>query len=291
MLEQSYCGFLKLSRAWILLLLVFGLSGCAIKFFYEQIDWLVPWQIDRHLDLSSSQKNTLKQTVSSQLRWHRQTQASAYIVTLKEWQQFFSGSFSRKEFDVLNQKTQNHLVELTEHLLPDVWRFLYSLSSKQRLSVYQLIQEYNQAYYDKYLADDVDLASVHLKESKEAAHFWLGSVSDAQEKKLLVLVAKYQGSEAETMRNRKSWLFRLREILESEADQDEKFLKFRQLFLSPRKDWSEEYQKRFDYNAELSAQMMEELLKLATPRQRDHLIRRFKSWQEQFQVISKKRDS
>jgi len=289
--KRNSCGILKLSRALILLLLVFSLSGCTIKFFYEQIDWLVPWQLDRHLDLSSSQKKTLKQAVSSQLRWHRQAQVSAYIVTLKEWQRFFSAPFSRNEFDVLNQKTQNHLVKLTEHLLPDVWRFLHSLSPKQRLSVYQLIQEYNQDYYDEYLADDVDLASVHLKESKEAVRFWLGSVSDEQEKRLLVMLAKYQGSEAETMRNRERWLFRLKEILESEAGQDEKFLKLEQLFLSPRDDWSEEYQKRFDYNAELSAQMMEEILKLATPRQRDHLIRHFKSWQEQFQVISKKGDS
>ena len=289
--EQDSRGFLKRSRVLVLFLLVFSLSGCTIKFFYEQIDWLVPWQLDRQLDLSSAQKSTLKQAVSSQLLWHRQTQVSAYIVTLKEWQRFFSAPFSRKEFDSLNQKTQNHLVELTEHLLPDVWRILHTLSPKQRLSVYQLIQEYNQDYYDEYLADGVDLVGVHLKESKEAARFWLGSVSDAQEKRLLVLVAKYQGSEAETMRNRERWLFRLKEILESEANQDEKFLKLEQLFLSPREDWSEEYQKRFDYNAELSAQMMEEMLKLATPRQRDHLIQRFRSWQEQFQVISKKRDS
>jgi len=289
--KRNSRGFLKLSRTLLLLLLVFSLSGCTIKFFYEQIDWLVPWQLDRHLDLSSSQKKTLKQAVSSQLRWHRQTQVSAYIVTLKEWQRFFSAPFSRNEFDVLNQKTQDHLVELTEHLLPDVWRILYALSPKQRLSVYQLIQEYNQDYYDEYLADDVDLASVHLKESKEAVHFWLGSVSDEQEKRLLVMLAKYQGSEAETMRNRERWLFRLKEILESEVGQDEKYLKLEQLFLFPRKDWGEKYQTRFDYNAELSAQMMEEILKLATARQRDHLIRRFKSWQEQFQVISKKGDS
>lgn len=289
--ERYRRGFLKISRGLMLLLLVLSLSGCTIKFFYEQIDWLVPWYVDRHLDLSSSQKDSLKQAVSSQLRWHRQTQVPAYISTLKEWQQLFSAPFSRKQFNGLNQKTQNHLVELSEHLLPDAWRFLLALSPKQRLSVYQLIQKNNQEYYDEYLADGIDLANVRLKESKEAAYFWLGSMNDEQEKRLPVLVAKYQSTEPETMKNRERWLLRFKEILESEEGQNLRFLKFEHLFLSPRDDWSAEYQARFDYNAELSAQLMEEMLKFATLRQRDHLLRRFEKWQEQFQVVSDKRDS
>jgi len=269
-------------------MLVFSLSGCTIKFFYEQIDWLVPWYIDRHLDLSASQKDQLKKAVSSQLHWHRQTQISSYIHTLTGWQAFFNTPFSRDKFDALNLETQNHLVELTDHVLPDVNGFLYSLTPRQRIVVYRLIEDNNQKYYDKYVSSGVDLEEVHIKESAESARFWLGSITKEQSRQIAVQVAKYRITEPETFANRQRWLFRLKEILELSASKEEKQAKLRQLFLSPRDDWSDQYQESFYFNADLAVRLMEEVFSLISARQKTHLLQRLKGWEKEFQVIAKR---
>ena len=284
--KPSNQGFIYFSRYLVFLLMVLSLSGCTIQLFYRQVDWLVPWYVDRQLDLNRSQKSELKQLVSRQILWHRGIQVPAYVATLTEWEAFFSASYSRKEFDILNLQTQNHMDVLTRHLLPDFSHFLYSLTSKQRISLYRLVQENNQEFYDEYLAEGIHLDKVRLSDSREAVISWLGSVNEEQEKKLIDLTSKYQSTEAETMKNRENWLYRLKDILESGASADIKSLKLSTLFLSPRESWSENYQTQFDFNGDISVQLIEQMLKYASPHQKEHLLQRVKKWRKAFEAIS-----
>jgi len=35
----------SIQRALLVLLLTLSLSGCGVRFLYNQLDWLIPWQL------------------------------------------------------------------------------------------------------------------------------------------------------------------------------------------------------------------------------------------------------
>lgn len=286
MSQQLSQGGRRLVRGLMILLMVTGLPGCTVKLFYGQADWLIPWYVDRQLDIGGEQKEALKQMVSRQLYWHRDTQVLGYISTLDAWQQFFSAPFSKEELISLNQQTQTHLDVFAHHLLPDLCDFLYSLSPKQRLSIYALIKKSNQAFYEQYLAEGVDLDQVRFSDSREAVLSWFGSVSKSQEAAILRLSLTYQPTELETLKNRKRSLSHLKQVLASSSDKEDKTIALKSLLLSPREQWSQGYKRRFDYNAEVTKVLIEQMLKSASPRQQDHMMRRLAKWQKGFRAIS-----
>lgn len=266
-----------------------SLTGCTIKFFYQQIEWLAPWYIDQQLDLNGAQKKRVRAQVAQQLTWHRSTQVPLYIETLRAWQILFAGPYSRQEFDRLSAETQRHFSQLSTHILPDFKELMFSLDAKQRKALYVIIEKNNKEYEKKYLGPGVNLDKVRLEETREAVNFWLGSISKEQDKRIQRLLSDYKSTEPESVINRRNWLMQFRRILESDASSAEiKSGQMDALFFSPQDHWSQEYKNRFDANAELSVVMVEQVLSLADAKQRQHLIECFKNWELEFRDIQHK---
>lgn len=285
--QQKACRFyVKPILLVVIAMTTLGLAGCTIKFFYQQLDWLVPLYIDQQLDLNAAQEKRLRAQVAQQLAWHRSTQVSLYINTLKSWQTFSAGPFSRQEFDRLSAETQGHFRQLAAHVLPDFKELIFTLDARQRKLLYAIIEKSNKEYEKKYLGPDVKLDQVHLQETQEAVKFWLGSISKVQEKRIQRLLGDYKSIEPESVINRRNWLKQFKRILESKALSVQ--IKSRQmdaLFFSPQDHWSQDYKKRFDDNAELSVVLIEQILSLVDSQQRAHLIKRFKGWELEFRDI------
>lgn len=287
--QQKACRFyVKLILLVVIAMTTLSLAGCTIKFFYQQLDWLVPWYIDKQLDLNAAQEKRLRAQVTQQLTWHRSTQVPLYINTLKSWQTFSAGPFSRQEFDRLSTETQRHFSQLSAHVLPDFKELMFTLDARQRKALYAVIEKSNKEYEKKYLGPGVKLDKVRLEETQEAVDFWLGSISKEQDKRIQRLLSDYKSTEPESMINRRNWLTQFRRILESDASSAQ--IKSRQmdaLFFSPQDHWSQDYKNRFDANAELSVVMVEQVLSLVSSKQREHLIKRFKGWELEFRDIQR----
>ena len=45
----------KFARISMLFALVLVLNGCAVKFVYHQLDWLMPWYLDDYMEIPGNQ--------------------------------------------------------------------------------------------------------------------------------------------------------------------------------------------------------------------------------------------
>ena len=67
----------------LLLFCLFLGTACSNKFFYNQLDWLIPWYVDDYVDLTLVQKENLDKQVEMLLQWHRGEELSqGYIAIL-----------------------------------------------------------------------------------------------------------------------------------------------------------------------------------------------------------------
>ena len=60
------------------------LSGCIVRFVYNQLDWIIPWYIGQMISLSDEQDSALEKSLVSQLKWHRVTQLAEYSKTSQQ---------------------------------------------------------------------------------------------------------------------------------------------------------------------------------------------------------------
>ena len=65
-------------------LCVLVLSACTTSFYYNRLDWLIPWYVDDYIDLSSEQKQSLKVKLEPYLNWHRQEELNNYINSIEK---------------------------------------------------------------------------------------------------------------------------------------------------------------------------------------------------------------
>lgn len=275
----------------VLITVFLSLAGCKTRFVYQQLDWLIPMYVNQQLVLNEGQEAQLQSQSDSLLAWHCRVQVPLYVQTLQSWQVFFAGNYSRHDFDRLGAASKDHFRLLSERILSDSKDLLFSLDAKQRARFYALIEKNNQEYEKKYLAAGVDLNELRLKEAREAARFWLGSISPRQDKILERRLLSYQNTEAESVVNRRMWLAQFRLILESgQALPQQKFQELQTLFFSPENHWSTDYKKRFDANADLMISIIEQVLAQSSDKQKKHLIQHFKTWESEFRDIARQCD-
>ena len=53
-------------------------TGCALKFMYNQLDWLIPWYVDDYISFDPAQEVLFDARLEQYLRWHRQEQLPQY---------------------------------------------------------------------------------------------------------------------------------------------------------------------------------------------------------------------
>jgi len=73
-------------------LLGWGLLGCvcltmgcsSTTFFYNRLDFILPWYVNDYADLNREQNNYLDELLDSFLQWHRTRELPCYLVLLDE---------------------------------------------------------------------------------------------------------------------------------------------------------------------------------------------------------------
>ena len=69
-------------------LLLFGLmcftASCGPRFFYPNLDWLIPWYVEDYLPMDGEQEVSLRADLKKILSWHCQNELVRYSNFLRE---------------------------------------------------------------------------------------------------------------------------------------------------------------------------------------------------------------
>ena len=166
---------------WCAAGLLFVLAGCSSLSLYRYADWIILWQADHYLDLTSDQRHDLSERLTSLLARHRREAIPQYEDFLVQIQQRFERGLTSQDIGWVftnYDRLRNDLVNL---VIADSGIVLASVNSSQVHTLEVAFQK------DTIKATKLVHAPMPERLKKRAddtidwIEDWLGSLSQAQE--------------------------------------------------------------------------------------------------------------
>ena len=277
----------------VLALMLVVVAGCSsLRLAYNNGDTVLYWWLNAYVDLDRDQKGWVREDIDKLFDWHRKTQLKDYVEILRKGQKQVQGNVTQAElladYSEIKSRTQSLLLKAA----PDLADLARSLKPEQIAQMEKKFKSNNDDYRKKFLTGDQEKRQqLRYKKSMEQFELWFGSFSREQE------AAIRKASDARPLDN-EIWLDersrRQRNVLTLvQKVQNEKLSKeatvalintlikdsFERLEHSERKPF-------FDAFENSTAQMVLTVIKIATPAQKEHAVKRMQGWIDDFNSLA-----
>ena len=277
----------------LLTLMLVVVAGCSsLRLAYNNGDTVLYWWLNAYVDLDRDQKGWVREDIDKLFDWHRKTQLRDYVEILRKGQKQVQGNPTQADlmadYSEIKSRTQSLLLKAA----PDLADLARSLKPEQVAQMEKKFKSNNDDYRKKFLTGDQEKRQqLRYKKSMEQFELWFGSFSSEQE----AIIRK--ASDARPLDN-EIWLDersrRQRNVLALvQKVQNEKLGKeatvalintlikdsFDRLEHSDRKAF-------FDAFENSTAQMILTVIKIATPAQKAHAVKRMQGWIDDFNSLA-----
>ena len=277
----------------VLALMLVVMAGCSgLRLAYNNGDTVLYWWLNAYVDLDRDQKGWVRDDIGKLFDWHRKTQLKDYVEILHTAQKQLQGNITQADlladYGEIKHRTQTLLLKAA----PDLAELARSLKPEQIAQMEKKFKSNNDDYRKKFLTGDQEKRQqLRYKKSMEQFELWFGSFSREQE------AAIRKASDARPLDN-EIWLDertrRQRNVLNLvQKVQSEKLGKeatvalintlirdsFERLEHSERKPF-------FDAFENSTAQMVLTVIKIATPAQKEHAVKRMQGWIDDFNSLA-----
>lgn len=116
---------------WCAAGLLFFLAGCSSLSLYRYADWIILWQADHYLDLTSDQRRVLSQRLAPLLARHRQEAIPQYISVLAQGRQRLERGLTNQDIDWVYANYDRLRTDLFDRIIADSGVVLASVDSRQ----------------------------------------------------------------------------------------------------------------------------------------------------------------
>ncbi|MCC4831416.1 hypothetical protein BCU84_18455 [Shewanella sp. 10N.286.51.B7] len=261
-----------MKKSFVPILLVVFLVGCSTKFSYFFLDWAIEWRVEEYVTLDKSQQKQFDVLLDKFLIWHQKDELLRYsqqlntlstaietqTVTPEMWQQ-----------QVTDAKA--HWFRIFDFILPDLLPILASLSDEQANGMIEQLKQDNKDLNKKYAGKtQQELLEDSNDKILDRIDDWLGSVSTEQQS----LVKNYNKQRIATLdmwlEYRLEWLREFQQAIEMRDDERLLEQRMRLLMTSPDELKSEVYQQHVDQNSRLFGQLVIDINRSLSAKQRQH---------------------
>ncbi|MCG8671463.1 MAG: DUF6279 family lipoprotein [Pseudomonadales bacterium] len=271
-----------------MIIFVFVLQGCAVKFVYNQLDWAIPWYLSDYMSLDGDQEDQFDERLAEYLKWHRQTQLPLYGDFLNQVADKLEQGMTESSIIYVQDRTQALGQVLIERLVPDMVMLFGSASDDQVVALFEKFAEDNQEYREEYI--DVSERAQRKLRAKEVQKYierWTGRLSDDQLALIREGTQQYYLMGAEFLQARLAWQQEFRRILEGRDEKPSFEKALSGLLLSEGYGRSDSFETKLDHNKKILLQLYLKLDSSLTERQRAKAVKKLRGYSEDFHDLSK----
>jgi Family of unknown function (DUF6279) len=167
--------------AWCAAGLLCFLAGCSFLSLYRYADWIILWQADQYLDLTSEQRRDLSQRLTPLLARHRQEAIPQYVTVLVQGRQRLERGLTNQDIDWVYANYDRLRADFFDRVIADSGVVLASVDSRQVRTLETALQK-DHAKSVRFVQAP---APERLKKRADAIidwlDDWLGSLSKDQE--------------------------------------------------------------------------------------------------------------
>ena len=271
------------TQLFFTLAMVMMLTSCSTRFFYNQLDWLMPWYLDDYVSVESHQEPYFDKTVDNFLTWHRYQQFPSYSDFLGQLKTIVE----QPSQEMLNQQLvqlDGFINTLYQEFGSQFSPLIAILSVQQKQVLIENIRDKNQEYAEDFIAIG-ELAARKKGQEKieEIVEEWLGSLKEDQQKITYQFSLSTKWMAPGLLQARQKWIDKLEITLLKKTVNEQQVVPF---FDNRRLFWSADLQKQYQQNADLLASFILQLLSSADSDQKLHLLDKLNDYQQDFIQLS-----
>jgi hypothetical protein len=273
-------------RQLFLLGLCLTIAACSsIKLTYDHGDTLLYWWLNAYVDLDSDQKSWVKKDIDDLFQWHRNTQLKDYSQLLgKAQKQLQSDSLNQADLLALYGDVKSRTESLMMKAAPQLADLALSLRPEQIDSMQKKFASNNNEFRKKNMHGDAAAQQkFRYDKSMEQFELWFGSFSDEQE----AIIRKASDARPldnaiwldERMRRQNNIVALTRKIQQEKPGKEATVALIRKLIEDDfKREDNPERKPFFDAYTNSTAQLVLTVIKIATPEQKAHALKRMQGW-------------
>lgn len=284
--------FRRFTATLLTLMLVLAAGCSSLRLAYNNGDTVLYWWLNAYVDLDRDQKGWVREDIDQLFDWHRKTQLRDYVEILRKGQRQLQGNVTQADlladYDEIKHRTQTLLLKAA----PELADLARSLKPEQIAQMEKKFKSNNDDYRKKYLSGDQEKRQqLRYKKSMEQFELWFGSFSSEQE------AAIRKASDArpldneiwldERQRRQRNVLNLVQKVQREKLDKDATVALINALIKDSfaRLDQSER-KAFFDSFEESTANLVLTVIKIATPAQKAHAVKRMQGWIDDFNSLA-----
>lgn len=281
------------------IVLIITVSGCTLKFTYNQLDWLIPWYLNDYITLNDEQYPLLNRQLEQYLFWHRQEalpEYSEFVANLKAASQSHWNATKLvmrpfSETTLLSFETQiNQLFKTTlkPAVMPAV-KLAMQLDKNQWQEIREEFNDKNRDYYQDYIdQNETDLRQDRAESVEKLFEHFLGELNPQQVKAITVWQQQFHIMHREILNTRKAWQASLLKTIQPSKQSDKQSLqKQLQVLFLQRELWhTDKFTELFTQNRQHAFALIQAIQTNLSSAQYQHLQERLEDYQNDFQSLS-----
>jgi len=280
-------GLQRFRQWWLIGISILLLAGCGVKFFYNRLDWLIPWYLDDYIAFTGKQQLLLERHLGLQLDWHRATQLPDYVVWLRQMRADLAVGLDADKLDKHYELMQDYWRRLMSRLVPTAASLLATLSDAQLEEFYARLEQDNREYYENYIAVlETQARKRRVKRVRKHLQRWLGQLNPAQEQALAEWGRQLALIGRESLRYRQQWLRQLQQVLTQRDDVERLNAALQDLLLFADDDLPPAYRQQLEYNVALTKKLILLVDRTMTTDQRQHFMDRLAALAGDFEQLA-----
>jgi len=199
----------------VLLLAALLLSACSARvFFYNRLDFLIPWYIEGYVPLDRDQEDRLEALLDPVLAWHRREELPRYAALVGEAQGLAGGEAALPDIARLVEEFELAWYRLRDQALEALISLAATLTESQVEAFIAELRERQAEYEAEYLSrTDAEYREDALERMEDSLGDYLGRLDDAQEARLATAAAELTRIDGAWLSVRAAWVDRLEVIL------------------------------------------------------------------------------
>ena len=276
----------KAQRLLLVLCCVFFLQACGVKFWYNRLDWLVPWYLDDYVELSDIQEERLELFLQDKTKWHRKSQLPLYIDMLERMTSDLETNNIHQTYDQYGKELTSFFKILIQELAPELVEQITTLSDQQIEHMLGNVQSHADKQRKKYdkkspqdrLDDLEDSLTDNVKD-------WIGRLSDKQKELISQWAKDIKPTASLNFEYRSHWREAFKLALQERHSESGKAALL-SLISDPRQLQGQALKNNQAYNEQLEKTYTLQLLDSLSKKQKKKVIKRLNDYKEDFQDLN-----
>ena len=277
----------KFARISMLFALVLVLNGCAVKFVYNQLDWLIPWYLDDYMEMEGDQEALFENRLQAYLAWHRSTQLPLYADFLEDVATRAEKQLNEQDIQFIQTQTETLADAMIRRLIPDMVDVFATASDEQIAELFEKFEDDNATFRKDYIeAGEEVQRKQRQKEVLRYAQRWTGKLSKSQVALVKEWSEKFELMGQELQDSRMVWQEEFSRVLSMRKGDPGYAKAFEKLVLNPGFGRTDVLQTKLDRNADLLIQLYKALDESLSDKQRKRMVQKLRNYAEDFQQLS-----